>query len=141
MEKILVPIDGSDYSMKALSRAKEIGTLTKADLTILFVVSDMTNHPYSRDISSIEQLRAEMKAQSVKVVEEAKEALGDYEGKVDTLVRTGNVAYEIIEVSNSGGYDLIVMGSRGLGRFAKTMLGSVSQKVLNNADISVMVVK
>lgn len=141
MKKILVPIDGSDYSMKALSRAKEIGTLTKADLTILFVVSDMTNHPYSIDISSIEQLRSEMKAQSVKVVEEAKESLGDYEGKVDTLVRTGNVAYEIIEVSNSGGYDLIVMGSRGLGRFAKTMLGSVSQKVLNNADISVMVVK
>lgn len=141
MEKILVPIDGSEYSMKALMKAKDLGSLTKADISILFVVNDLKNHPYAIDRKYLEEIRGAINTQSNKIVEDAKKHFADYPGKVATLVRTGNIETEILNVSNSGGYDLIIMGSRGLGRFAKTMLGSTSSKIVNNAEISVMIVK
>lgn len=141
MKKILVPIDGSDHSIKALSKAKEIGTLSGAEVTILFVVNDLKNHPYAIDRHYLEELRGQLVNQSNKIVDEAEKHFTDYPGKVEKLVRTGNIETEILEVAHSGGFDLIVIGSRGLGRFAKTMLGSTSQKVINNAEISVLVVK
>lgn len=141
MKNILVPIDGSDNSMKALMKAKDLGRMTKADITILFVVNDMKNHPYAIDRHYLEELRGEIVNQSSKIVEDAKANFGDYPGKVSTMVRTGNVETEILEVSKSGGFDLIVMGSRGLGRFARTMLGSTSSKVINNAEISILLVR
>lgn len=141
MKKILVPIDGSENSMKALQKAKDLGQLTTADITILFVVNDFKNHPYAIDRRYLEELRGDIVTQSNKIVEDARIHFNDYPGKVDTLVRTGNIETEILEVSNGGGFDLIIMGNRGLGRFAKTMLGSTSQKIVNNAKISVMIVK
>ena len=142
MKKILVPIDGSENSIKALMKAQEIGKLANSDITILFVVNDLKNHPYAIDRTHLEQLRKDINEQSNEIVHKAKTHFAaDYPGRVDTLVRTGNVETEILEVSMSGGYDLIVIGSRGLGRFAKTMLGSTSHKVLNNAEIPVLLIK
>lgn len=141
MKRILVPIDGSDNSMKALAKAKELGSLTKADITILFVVNDFKNHPYAIDRRYLEELKGEVVSQSNKIVEDAKKHFNKYPGKVYSSIRTGNVENEILELSKSGGFDLIVMGSRGLGRFARTMLGSVSSRVANNAEISVLLVK
>lgn len=141
MKKILVPIDGSDDSIKALLQAKDLGRLAMADIVILFVVNDFKNHPYAIDRRYLEELRGEIVTQSNKIVDDAKKHFTDYPGKVDTLVRTGNVENEILEASKSGGFDLIVMGSRGLGRFARTMLGSVSSRIANNAEISVLLVK
>lgn len=141
MKKILVPIDGSDNSMKALYKAKELGTYTIADITILFVVNDLKNHPYAIDRAYLERLRGEAVNQSNKLVEGAKKHFEDYPGNVETKVRTGVVEVEILDQAKNGGYDLIIMGSRGLGRFAKTVLGSISQKVVHNADVSVLLVK
>lgn len=141
MKKILVPIDGSDYSMKALMKAKELGSLAKADLAILFVVNDLKNHPYAIDRIYLEELRREINNQSNKIVDDAKKHFADYPARVDTFVKTGNIESEILRFAKDGGYDLIVMGSRGLGRFAKTMLGSTSSKIVNNSDISVLIVK
>lgn len=141
MKKILIPIDGSDNSMKAVLQARDLGSCTKADITIMFVVNDFKSHPYAIDRNHLERLRADIVDQSNKIVEEAKKSFDDYPHTVDTKVRSGIVEVEILEEAQSGGYDLIIMGSRGLGRFAKTMLGSISQKVLNNSKISVLIVK
>lgn len=141
MKKILVPIDGSDCSMKALLLARNLGKLFKADITILFVANDFKNHPYAIDRQYIEKLRDEIVSQSTKIVEDAKKQLNDYPGKVDTQVRQGNVETEILKLAESGGFDLIVIGSRGLGRFKKTILGSTSQKILNNSKVPVLLAK
>lgn len=141
MKKILVPIDGSENSMKALMKAKELGELAASEITILFVVNDLKNHPYAIDRSNLERLRSEIRQQSNEIVLNAKKYFGEYPHLVNTKVRSGIVEAEILEESKDGGYDLIVMGSRGLGRFAKTMLGSISNKVLNNSKISVLIVR
>lgn len=60
---------------------------------------------------------------------------------VKTLVRTGDYADEILDTANEHNADMIVIGSRGLGKITQTILGSVSQKVLHHAGQTVVVVK
>lgn len=56
-------------------------------------------------------------------------------------VKIGDPAQEICIQSKYENYDLIVMGSRGIGQFKELMLGSVSHKVLHNTDCPVLIVK
>ena len=58
----------------------------------------------------------------------------------ETVVRFGDPAGEILELAREGGYELIVMGRRGLGGAAKLLLGSVSDRVVKQAPCPVTVV-
>ena len=53
----------------------------------------------------------------------------------------GNAAEQIVNVAEERGCSLIIVGNRGLGAFSRTLLGSVSNKVINTSKISVLVVK
>ncbi|HZH92950.1 MAG TPA: universal stress protein [Tissierellaceae bacterium] len=137
MKKILVPIDGSDCSKKALMKAKDLGKAFGSHITILTI------------IDSIRYLDMDFKFDAVRdgidlskqLLVTALEDFKDYPGEVETLYKTGDVAEEIIDVAEEGGFDLIVMGSRGLGVFSRTILGSVSHKVIQHSKTTVMVVK
>lgn len=65
----------------------------------------------------------------------------DYKDDVETCVRIGRASEEILKCSEEKNVDLIVIGSRGLGGFSRTLLGSVSDKVLNAAKVPVLVNK
>lgn len=60
---------------------------------------------------------------------------------INTSLRSGDYAEEILNAAEDFKVDLIVIGSRGLGVLKSTVLGSVSQKVLHHADCSVLTVK
>lgn len=60
---------------------------------------------------------------------------------IETSVRMGDYADEILDASEDFSVDMIVIGSRGLGGLKSTVLGSVSQKVLHHADCTVVTVK
>lgn len=61
--------------------------------------------------------------------------------KVSTIYKVGDIAREIVDKADKENVDLIVMGSRGLGVISRTFLGSISHKVINNTDKSVLIVK
>ena len=65
----------------------------------------------------------------------------DYNFKLFTLAKKGNPAKQILEEIQNGDYDLMIIGSRGLGPFTRAVMGSVSHKVVNDSKISVLVVK
>ena len=72
----------------------------------------------------------------------AEERCGDLGVKIaQTSIRSGDYADEIIEAAESASADMIVLGSRGLGPVKRTVLGSVSQKVLHHAPQTVVIVK
>lgn len=137
MKKILVPIDGSEWSTRALLKAREIAGAFLADVTILTVIDSIRylDMDYKFDV-----VRDGIDL-SKQLLEQSKKMFEDYSGKVDTAHTTGDVAEEIIRFAENGGYDLIVMGSRGLGVFSRTILGSVSHKVIQHAKTTVMIVK
>ncbi len=70
----------------------------------------------------------------------AKRARSAGAGKADTKVLTGDYASAILEAAEKVGADMIVMGRRGLGRFRKLVQGSVSQKINDHADCTVVTV-
>ncbi|KGF11669.1 universal stress protein [Urinicoccus massiliensis] len=141
-KRILIPIDGSKASKKIIKAACEIGEKFQSDLIILTVIPEVSifeqypsNFPYSMEVSKANQERAEF------ILEDVEKSLKDYPYGLETLYTTGSASQEIEEVALEKEVDLIVMGNRGLGAFSRTLLGSVSSKVLNQSKVSVLVVK
>ncbi len=137
MKKILVPIDGSENSKRALKRARELGELYHAQLIILTVIDNgrFFSIEYKDELIRILEQNAKELLQSVE------NELKDYQFGVKTMYKFGDVPDEIINVADEEDVDLIVIGTRGLGAFSRAILGGVSHKVITHADRSVLVVK
>ena len=123
IKKILVPVDGSVGGCKAVDEALFIAEKCDAELDFVYVASNI-----NKDIPSHI------------VFERIWEKLSD-ERKARKHVKSGHIAKSILEVADEQGSDMIVMGSRGLGLLKGVLIGSVSQKVIEEAKIPVMVVK
>ena len=141
MKKILISIDGSENSKKALIKAKEIAELNTSDIYILTVVENLKGKPTVID-SDDKNAQISKEIQNAEdILKEALELFSDYDGVVKAYYKVGDVATKIIEAVEDKGIDLIVMGRRGLGTFSRAFLGSISNKVLNNVNTSVLIVK
>lgn len=140
--KILVPIDGSKSAKMCVNAARELGEKMGAELYILTVIPETsifeqypTNFAYTLEVDKANTERAEY------VLNDAEEDLSNYPHKVETFYTSGNPATQICKFAEEKGINLIVMGNRGLGAFSRTLLGSVSNKVLNHSKVSVLIVK
>jgi nucleotide-binding universal stress UspA family protein len=142
MPGILVGLDGSDHSHRALDWAVKHAALEHAPLTVLAVhevaASAWTGNPiiYPQDQPAEEKARQAAQEAVNKVVSE----LGG-PGPESVTVRavSGQPAQALIEASADA--DLVVVGSRGAGGFATLLTGSVSSKVVNHAACPVVVVR
>jgi nucleotide-binding universal stress UspA family protein len=80
-----------------------------------------------------------MEAQAI--LQKAQKVIGSVPAEINTEVIEGSIAEAIIDVACVRKSELIVMGSRGLGRLAGAVLGSNSQKVVSHAPCPVLVVR
>lgn len=141
MKKILVTTDGSDNANKALLEAKRIAIAFDAKVEILYVVKYLIKNSHVRIESYSPQVMENLKKVGEEVLENALKLFDDFKGEVTTKLKAGDPAEIIIEMTEKEDYDLVVMGSRGLGTFSRAMLGSVSNKVLNHTKANVLIVK
>jgi len=137
MKKILVPIDGSENSKRALKRARELGELYHAQLIILTVIDN--GRFFSIEFK--DELIRILEQNAKELLEKVEKEFNDYPFGVKTMYKFGDVPDEIINVADEEDVDLIVIGTRGLGAFSRAVLGGVSHKVITHADRSVLVVK
>lgn len=148
MKKILVATDGSKCSQRAVKVAKDLAKCMNSKVKIINVIPE-TVTPTFDGISSksdakiimsqIELQKEYYESSSQELLDKAFKTFQDFSGEVTTTKITGNPALEIIKEAEEGNYDLIVMGCRGQGFFEK-MLGSTTNKVLNNTDKKVLTV-
>lgn len=140
-KKILVAIDGSDNSERALIEARKQADKFNAAITILTVLDQSFALHYANvkppKINDNETREEAGKA----ILDKALTFFEDFEGEVMTTVRNGSPADEILEELEFGEFDLLIMGSRGLGVFSRTFLGSVSNKVLHHTKTNVLIIK
>ncbi|MCF6410297.1 universal stress protein [Pseudalkalibacillus salsuginis] len=148
---ILIPIDGSDGSKKALETGAEIAKMSNGELTLVYVDEDLALAPYgvghtlSGDNTAI--LRDNLRDVDTSVerneqkLKEAKEYVEPLYNNVKIELLAGEPAKSICEYADEQKTDLIVIGNRGLSGLKKLMLGSVSQKVVSEADCHVLVAK
>jgi len=153
-KKILVPLDGSDHSSKALEIAVQIAKKFDGKITLIHAYSVgarpiVMPEPATLSPSWVPVMAP---AEFSKVVEAARKAGArilengkkrvEKEGvKVERLLREGHTVQEIIKAAKHGKFDLIVMGARGVSRIRGILLGSVSDGVIRNAPCPVLVTK
>lgn len=136
--KIVVAVDGSDSSMKAVCYATKLARLTGAGLLFMNVVL----LPSSSSPQVVEGLRRELSTRSsailTKSISSAKTL--DVEAQGKTLETDRSIVEAIVEFSEKEGADLIVLGSRGT-TMGRLMLGSIAAGTTNLAHLPVLVVR
>ena len=123
INKILVPVDGSVNGCKAVDEAIFFAKKCKAALDFVYVASSI-----NKDIPS----HIVFDRIWEKIPEDIMAA---------KHVETGSIHKAILRVAAQEKSDIIIMGSRGLGLFKGALIGSVSQKVVEESQIPVMVIK
>ena len=143
MKHILIPVDGSDYSIKAIEAGKEMAKAFDSKVFILSVVAPELRISSGRGSNMYPAiLMEELLESSAKVLEEAKKQFQGMKNQVETFSEQGNVADEIVRFADEKHIDLVVMGSHGLGALKnRLMTGSVTTRVLHHIDVPVLVIK
>ncbi|MDW7740275.1 MAG: universal stress protein [Bacillota bacterium] len=149
--KILVCTDGSAQSQKAIDKTLEItGGCNVEKVTVIhiyqkrydFFETTTDRLPITHeDVKHFQNIEAEVEKMLQEMLDDAIKPFKERNIKTDAVLKSGHPSETIARFAAEGDYDLIVIGSRGLGGLKKFFLGSVSNAVLQEADRTVMVVK
>jgi nucleotide-binding universal stress UspA family protein len=134
---IVFATDGSEYSERALAYARDLTKLHKAELYLVHVYPRVLDLLGTKEYDAIAELRI---AAGNTIIEEAGKALEEAGIDYHTELLEGPMAEAIINVAETRGADLIIIGARGKSSLEGLLLGSVSQKVIYHADCPVLVV-
>ena len=134
--KILVPIDGSKQSYKALDSALEIAQMSGAGITAFHIIPKT----YQTDPRT-KRLDNQLKFQGTALLEQAILQAKKKKIEIKTKIVSGSPAHEIIKFSKDKKYDHIIMSSTGIGTAEGDMFGSVSSYVLHKSKIPVYLIK
>ena len=141
ISKILVPIDGSENSMRALNHGLFLSSNLKIKLTIIFVI-EVPPFVYVQSQKIVNSVMASLEKEAKDVLEEGRNQAKRYDVEPEILFLEGNnIASIIIEHGEKNNFDLIVIGSKGKGKLKSSLLGSVSNKVIHHSKNPVYVVK
>ena len=138
-DNILLAVDGSDHALRAPSAAGELARTLNSHMLRIVVAYDPIP-PYLGE-PNLQQAIDSRLLQANAILEAAVQAVGEVPVDVHTELIEGSAAEAIISVAVTRENDLIVMGSRGLGRIAGAVLGSTSQKVVAHAPCPVLIVR
>jgi nucleotide-binding universal stress UspA family protein len=136
-KKIVLAVDGSEYSHRALEYARSLAECYEANLWLVHVFSHTSDLLGYQDF---EKLYAKRKSAGQAVLDDAQKLLGSITFKVYGELLEGSEAEAILTVAEKHQADLIVMGTRGFGAVKGMLVGSVSRKVIHLSTCPVMVV-
>ena len=134
LKEILVPVDFSECSQKALQYAIPFAKQFGAQLTLLHVVQPYPAVP-------------EMAPVDIESIQDAKQKLVETKAAIDkgisarAQVRVGNPPAEIVDAATQGGSDLIILSTHAHTGLARVFLGSTAEKVVRQAPCPVLVVR
>ena len=134
---ILVPLDGSKHSEKALLHACDMAKNYQSRLILLYVVEKLISlNPLDRKayLEMLRKVGSNVLAAGMKIA--TKQGM---DSKI--VIKEGNIANEIIKLAEKEQCNLIVMGNKGLGATSRFFLGSISNKLANNSTCSILIVK
>ena len=150
-EKILVPLDHSKHSRKALDVAIQVAKRFGSKITLIHVYSVPVTPPITLGLptaesgfptaETISELFEAARRAGNKILTDAKQRVKAEKVEVDEKLEEGHPVQEIVRVSKEGKFDLIVMGARGVSYIREMLLGSVSHGVIHHAACPVLVVR
>jgi len=137
IKKILVPLDGSKNSMRGLDEAIYLARQCHATITGLYVIP-LSKPQTDSQISYVEK---HLLQNASKFMSKAKKRSAQNGIDFSDMVIYGDEGSKIVNYANSKKFDMIVIGSRGMGSIKETFLGSTSNFVLHKSKLPVLIVK
>ena len=134
---ILVPLDGSGDSQKALLQACDLAKNYQANLILVYVVEKS----HSLNLLDRKEYLEILRKFGNKVLIKGKQTAENKGIDVTTTMKEGNISNEIVKLAKNKKCNLIIVGSKGLGATARFFLGSISNKLANNSPCSILIVK
>ncbi len=141
--RILVALDGSEYSLKALGFAIDLAKKYQSQLVLVHVVMRQIyaiNPPEAGILAGTAIVR-ELEAEGKAILAKGEETVKAQGLLVEARMRQGVPAEELLRAAVDEKVDLIVLGSRGLSQVRAFLLGSVSDKVSHHAKCPVLIVR
>jgi nucleotide-binding universal stress UspA family protein len=138
MKQIVIATDGSDAAGHALQQGFSLAEAVGADVAVIHVKqtpSTVLGTPY------YENMVVEASRHAAAVLGDARLHGSRYGVEAEHEVVAGDPAAAIVDFARARDADVIVVGSRGLGRVSGAILGSVSRAVVQHADRPVLVAK
>jgi nucleotide-binding universal stress UspA family protein len=139
IKKILLPVDGSENSRRAMEQAKNLSVIMGAEIVLLYVTGAIPHFIKGTPLAEAEK---DQKEEAIQILAPFQTFLTENKVTYSVSALPGyQVWNKIIEVADDEECDLIVMGSRGRGDWQGAMLGSVTHKVLAHCTLPVLVVR
>ena len=142
--KILACTDGSEQSLKALQQAAKIAKCFNGEVTVIYVEDFIPHLAYIGPYYSEEAFR-ELEERNIengaRIMADAVKLFEEQNIQIKKLIKKGHPSETITRVAAEGRFDMVVIGSRGLGGLKKLILGSVSNAVAQGIEASVLIVK
>jgi len=138
--KVLVAVDGSDAGTNALRQACSLSSAGPCPVTVV------TAYPHLGDtevevITPRENISAALRAEALKILDRVKAAVEAEGLSISWMKAVEGPPFEaIVDTAQQGRFDLIVMGRRGLNRFERALMGSVTARVIGHAETDILVV-
>lgn len=137
---ILVPIDGSDNSYRALDAALVLSEKLGSNITVIHVMEEVPiTHIGSEKM--LNELLEAYKKENQDILLKSTEIANQKGLTIKTFLLQGNPASAILDYNKKEKFDLIIMGSRGLGKFKELILGSVSSKIVHHSTCAVLLIR
>ena len=138
--KVLVAVDGSDNSFRALDMALLLSEKLGAKVTAIHVMEDI---PVSYIVSEklLREIVDAYKRENQLTLSKCSEIATKKGLTIKTKLLQGNPGSIILDFCEKEKYDIIIMGSRGIGKFKELVLGSVSSKVLHHSSCHVLIIR
>jgi len=141
--KILVPVDGSKYSLEALKVAVECAKSKNAEVSVISVATENSSVDLEISAAERERMNERLEKQASSVIKAACDVIAKESVKSDckVVIAFSSVADAILSTADKEKIDLIIMGSKGLSPSSRFKMGSVASQVVKYSDCSVYVVK
>lgn len=146
MKKMIIAYDGSDASKKAIDTALQCAD-KEDEITLLTIIpAELAESSFTKmllptiDFSQIVK-SGTFKEKAMESLSKVAKGIEDEVKKVDIVVESGDPADEILMVAKRLAVDMILIGYKGYGKEGRFLLGSVTDKVVRHAGVSVLVVR
>jgi len=140
IQKILIPTDGSDYSVRAAEYGISIAKMLSAQILVVYVIDDVVINQISK-ATERDSAELELKEAGQRYVNYVL-GLAEKAGvKASSLLTKGRPYEQIVRLAKESNIHLIVMGTYGRRGTERVLIGSVAERVIEYAPCPVLVIK
>lgn len=135
--KILVPLDGSENSMRGLDKAIDIAKASDAEITGFYVF----HLPLVAGIKYTKKMKDDAEEKAIKAIGPAMRKVEQAGAVFKYKTGGGHAGSQIIDFAERNKFDMIIIGARGMGKTKEAFLGSTSNYVMHKTRVPVLIIK